>query len=241
LFSDKQALGVYCALFLLFCYQSSHVIRVNKTLFKEKPPAYDRYKFKQVAILSLSYFISFGSELAVVSMLPLFFIDTFSISLLQAGFLASGFAFMNIVSRPIGGLMSDRFSRKITMIILMLGLMAGYVVMSRIDAHWPIYLAVASCMCCSFFVQATEGAVFAMVPLIKRRLTGQIAGMTGAYGNVGGVTFLTVYSFVSAQELFIVIAATTLLGIIALLFLDEPKGAMAEVLPDGTVQMIDVH
>lgn len=39
------------------------------------------------------------------------------------------------------------------------------------------------------FVQAGCGAVYAMVPLIKRRMTGQIAGMVGAYGNVGGVTF----------------------------------------------------
>lgn len=54
-------------------------------------------------------------------------------------------------------------------------------------------------MACSFFVQAGEGAVFAIVPLVKRRMTGQVAGMAGAYGNVGAVTFLTVFSFVSPQ------------------------------------------
>ncbi len=79
-----------------------------------------------------------------------------------------------------------------------------------------------------------------MVPLVKRRLTGQIAGMVGAYGNVGAVVFLTVFSFVSPQIFFLVIAGFALLGIAASLFLDEPKGQMAEVLPDGTVQMIDV-
>ena len=31
---------------------------------------------KQVAVLDLAYFITFGSELAVVSMLPLFFFET---------------------------------------------------------------------------------------------------------------------------------------------------------------------
>jgi len=80
-----------------------------------------------------------------------------------------------------------------------------------------------------------------MVPLIKRRLTGQIAGMTGAYGNVGAVVFLTVLSFVSPQIFFMVIGACALVVLIlTALFLKEPKGHMHEVLPDGTVQMIKV-
>ncbi|MGH8513691.1 MAG: MFS transporter, partial [Gammaproteobacteria bacterium] len=85
------------------------------------------------------------------------------------------------------------------------------------------------------------GAVFAMVPLIQRRLTGQIAGMTGAYGNAGGVAFLTVLSFASPQIFFLAIAATALAVLVAISFLEEPKGAMAEVLPDGTVQLIEVE
>jgi NNP family nitrate/nitrite transporter-like MFS transporter len=95
-------------------------------------------------------------------------------------------------------------------------------------------------MACSFFVQAGEGAVFAIVPLVKRRMTGQVAGMAGAYGNVGGVIFLTVFSFVSPQIFFMVIAASALVVLVAVQFLDEPKGHTAEVLEDGTVQMIDV-
>ena len=78
-------------------------------------------------------------------------------------------------------------------------------------------------------------------PLIKRRQTGQIAGMVGAYGNVGAVTFLTVLSFVSAQVFFMVIAGAAIVTLIATHFLlDEPEGHMAEVLPDGTVELIDV-
>ena len=76
---------------------------------------------------------------------------------------------------------------------------------------------------------------------MQRRLTGQVAGMAGAYGNVGAVTFLTVLSFVSAQTFFLVIAGTAVVTLIAVQFMDEPKGQMAEILPDGTVQMIDVH
>ncbi|GAB6068659.1 hypothetical protein JCM13664_19790 [Methylothermus subterraneus] len=241
MFDVILANALYLALSLLYAFQVYHAARVNHgVLMGQSVPAFDRYKFKQVAILSLAYFIAFGSELAVVSMLPLFFQDTFGISQVFAGMLASGFAFMNLLARPGGGLISDKFSRKKTLLILLAGLGLGYFAMSRITAAWPLYLAVAATMACSFFVQATEGAVFAMVPLVKRRLTGQIAGMVGAYGNVGGVVFLTVFSFASPEVFFSVIASFALLGMAACLFLDDPKGQMAEVLPDGTVQMIDV-
>jgi NNP family nitrate/nitrite transporter-like MFS transporter len=90
-------------------------------------------------------------------------------------------------------------------------------------------------------VQSGEGAVFAMVPLVKRRLTGQVAGMTGAYGNVGAVSFLTVLSFVAPQVFFLVIAAAAIVTLTAVaLFLEEPEGHMTEVLPDGTVEIIEV-
>ena len=109
-----------------------------------------------------------------------------------------------------------------------------------VGAHWPLWLAVAAAMACSFFVQAGEGAVFAVVPLIKRSQTGAIAGMTGAYGNVGAVVYLVIYALVPASTFFMVIAATAVLGFITLLFLEEPKGEIAEVTEDGTVQMIAV-
>ncbi len=241
LFTVLTANALYVGLSLLYAYQIYHAMKVNHRVFREPVPDFDHYKFKQVAILNLAYFISFGSELAVVSMLPLFFKDTFGLSQVMAGMLASGFAFMNLVARPSGGLVSDKFSRKKTLLILLSGLGIGYLTMSQIDSQWPLLLAVAATMACSFFVQATEGAVFALVPLIKRRLTGQIAGLTGAYGNVGAVVFLTIYSFVDAHAFFLVIACAALAGMGAALFLDEPQGHMAETLPDGTVQMIEVE
>ena len=66
--------------------------------------------------------------------------------------------------------------------------------------------------------------------------------MAGAYGNVGAVTFLTVLSFVSPQAFFLTIAGAALITLAAVaLLLEEPKGHMHEVLPDGTVQMIEVE
>lgn len=240
LFDQSIANMIYAGLVVIYLYQAYVTIQINKDLFSKDVPEYDRYKFKQVAVLDLAYFVTFGSELAVVSMLPLFFKDTFAVSQVQAGMLASGFAFMNLVARPSGGWFSDKFGRKKSLTILLLGLAVGYFTMSQIDSSWPIVVAVLATMACSFFVQAGEGAVFAIVPLVKRRMTGQIAGMAGAYGNVGAVTFLTVFSLVAPEVFFLVIAACAGVVLIAVQLMEEPKGAMAEVLPDGTVEMIDV-
>ena len=241
LLSSGVCTAIYVGLVALYGWQVWHIWEINGHVLTKPVPEIHRYQFKQVAVLDLAYLVTFGSELAVVSMLPLFYMNTFELSPVLAGLLASGFAFMNLVARPAGGLLSDRYGRRKTLLIFLTGLTLGYFVMSQINAAWWLPLAVLATMACSFFVQAGEGAVFAMVPLIKRRLTGQIAGMTGAYGNIGGVVFLTVLSFVSAQMFFLVIAALAMVTMVVIFFfLDEPEGHVAEILPDGTVQLIEV-
>ncbi|PKI15823.1 NarK family nitrate/nitrite MFS transporter [Colwellia sp. 12G3] len=240
LLSSNMAIAAYVGLVALFIVEVRKTFQINGHLFSEEVPEMHRYEFKQVAVLNILYFATFGSELAVVSMLPLFFAETFSLDMVYAGLLASLYAFMNLMSRPGGGWLSDKFGRKKTLLILTAGLAVGYLAMSLIDSTWPLVLAVVTAMACSFFVQAGEGAVFAAVPLIKRRLTGQIAGMTGAYGNVGAVVYLTVLSMVSYQDFFLVIAATAVVGFITLLFMKEPKGSMTEIREDGTVELIQV-
>lgn len=233
--------GLTCLLLMaILVYDVWATYRANRRLFNNQIKPHDHYEFKQVVVLNVLYFATFGSELAVVSMLPLFFADTFSLPMVQAGLLASVYAFMNLMSRPGGGWLSDRFGRKKTLLVLTAGLALGYATMSVIDATWPIYLAVIATMACSFFVQAGEGAVFSIVPLIKRRLTGQIAGLTGAYGNVGAVFYLTMLTSLSYAEFFMLMSATAVLGLVTLTWLREPKGHMIETAEDGSVVMIKV-
>ena len=240
LLSETTAIVMWMLLALLFVFQFYQIWSVNKENLRKEVPEMDQYKFKQVAILDWSYFVTFGSELAVVSMLPAFFMETFDLTPVKAGLLGGAFAVMNLVARPGGGYLSDKLGRKKTLSVLIAGLAVGYMVLSQITAEWAILAAVIAVMCCSFFVQAGEGAVFAMVPLVKRRMTGQIAGMVGAYGNVGAVTFLTCYSFVDTSQFFMIIAAAAVINLVMVQFIEEPAGHMHEVLPDGTVQLINV-
>ena len=240
LLNETTTLVMYTGLALLFLFQVSQIWRVNKDHLRNGVPEIERYKFKQVAALDWAYFVTFGSELAVVSMLPLFFMETFDLSAVSAGLLASVFAFMNLVARPGGGFLSDNFGRKRSLSILIVGLAVGYLILAQVDSSWWIPAAVLATMCCSFFVQAGEGAVFAMVPLVKRRMTGQIAGMVGAFGNVGAVTYLTILSFVDASTFFAIIAASAAVCFVIVQFIDEPLGQQSEVLPDGTVHLIEL-
>ncbi|UPH89383.1 NarK family nitrate/nitrite MFS transporter [Synechococcus sp. NB0720_010] len=242
------------AVLVWFGFQTWGIIRTNRDLINgvRQYPKEDRYEFKQVAILELTYIVNFGSELAVVSMLPTFFETTFDLPKATAGILASCFAFVNLVARPGGGLISDKLgSRKNTMAFLTGGLGIGYLIMSMIkpgafSGSLGITVAVLITMLASFFVQAGEGATFAMVPLVKKRVTGQIAGLVGAYGNVGAVAYLTIFSLLpmwmgggkdpsaeiiaSSNSAFFQILGTAglIVAFLCFFFLKEPKGSFAE-------------
>ncbi len=241
LLSSSAANIVYVTLVVIYLFQAKQIHGVNKEIFVKPVEKMLRYNFKQVAILSVAYAVTFGSELAVVSMLPLFFKDTFLVPAALAGILGASFAVIDVLSCPSGGFISDKFGRKKSLVLLLSGAAIGFFAMGQITEQWPIAFAVLVIMISSFFLGSAAGCVFALVPLIRRRLTGQIAGMVGAYGNIGAVLFLTVFSFVSPSVFFITIACGIAFAALVSLFLDEPKDAMVEVLPDGTVQMIEVH
>ena len=232
----------------LYAFQAYNCWVVNKDLLagRKRYPPQDRYEFKQVALLELTYIVNFGSELAVVTMLPAFFEGTFGLDKATAGIIASSYAFMNLVSRPGGGIISDTLgSRKWTMVVLTAGMGIGYLLMSQVGSSWPLPLAVILTMTCSFFVQAAEGSTFAIVPLIKPRITGQIAGNVGAYGNVGAVAYLTIrllltesseaanggeaiMSAVDASFFQVLGIAGLIVAFLCVFFLKEPKDSFAD-------------
>lgn len=237
LFSPGILYTIWALLAGLYLFQAYKCWDVNKELMlgRKRYPAEDRYSFNQVALLELTYVVNFGSELSVVSMLPAFFELTFGLSKAQAGMIAASYAFMNLMARPGGGLISDKLgSRKWTMTVLTAGMAIGYLILGGVGSGWWLPLAVLITMACSFFVQAGEGSTFAIVPLVKRRVTGQIAGNVGAYGNVGAVCYLTLYSLLPETAAGNTIFFQTL-GVTALMvtflcafFLKEPKGSFAE-------------
>lgn len=230
-FLSQEALYIIWGVLAIFFI--AHIVKTlqaNIPLLKKGIPEKDKYSFNSVAALNTTYFANFGAELAVVSMLPAFFESTFTISPTAAGLVAASFAFVNLFARPLGGLLSDSLgSRKRTMLIYMVGIALGFFGMGYIDATWPLWLAVATTVACSLFVQGAEGATFAVIPFIKRNMTGQISGMAGAYGNVGAVIYLVIYSLVDTHTFFMILAGGAAFSFIyCMIFLKEPEGSFAE-------------
>ncbi|SHN89935.1 Nitrate/nitrite transporter [Bathymodiolus heckerae thiotrophic gill symbiont] len=240
--SSVVELSVYAALVLIFILQVYKTWQVNANILKNPVPKQHQYKFKQVAILDWAYFVTFGTELAVVSMLAMFYVDWFELPKITAALLAGVYPFINLFARPGGGYLSDKFGRKLTLIVVFSGVALSFLALGSVDKSWSIYTVVALTIAGGIFSKAGSGAIFAMVPLIQRRLTGQIAGMVGAYGNVGAVLFLTVNTLVDYDQFFMLIGVVSVIVLmLIILFLEEPKGHMVEVLDDGTVEVIKLN
>jgi MFS transporter, NNP family, nitrate/nitrite transporter len=229
----------------LYLFQFFNAYKANESLMtgKKRYEAKERYRFSQVANLELAYLACFGSELAVVSMLPSFFERGYGLAAAVAGAVAGTYAFMNIPARPGGGWISDKVgSRKWTLVATLVGTGIGYLIFASLGQGVPLAMVVIVTMVASFFVMAAEGATYAIVPLIKKRVTGQIAGNVGAYGNVGAVIYLTIYSLlpqgVNSDRIFFQIlgAVALVVAFINAFFLKEPTSSHGEEYIDTASQ-----
>ena len=223
LLSSGISWSLYGGILILFLWNMSDSIRVNLPNLSGSIPPEEHYEFSQIFILSLVYALTFGSNLAVISMFPEFLESNYLLTVAVAGILGSSFAVMNLIARPAGGWWSDLIGRRRTLFFLVFGAMISYGLMSHAITNWPLAVVIGLALVCSMFLQAGSGACYAMVPLIRKDLTGKMAGMAGAYGNVGAVFFLTVHSFVSNQEFFRIIGGYALVVCLSVLFLKSFK------------------
>ena len=97
---------------ILYILNVIQTVRSNLLKLDEQISPEKKYEFKQIIILSMVYALVFGSQLAVISMFPQFLESTFELSVTAAGMVGSSFAFMNLISRPAGGWISDLIEKK---------------------------------------------------------------------------------------------------------------------------------
>lgn len=221
---------LYAVIAIMVAYQVFALIKVNVPILKKGVPEDDKYRFTQVGTLNASYVVTFGAELAVISMLPMFFQKTFALSPVMAGLFGSMFALMNFFSRALGGYVSDRTpTRKLAHMIYLAGVAGGFVLMGMITPDWPLPMAVLVTIICAMFVTGGCGTTFALVPFVKRRITGNVAGYAGAYGNVGAVVFTSAYVTMTDSEFFLMLGGTAaVVFAFCFFFMKEPAGAFAK-------------
>jgi NNP family nitrate/nitrite transporter-like MFS transporter len=244
LISVVWELFLHGLIWLVFFIHAYQLVITNSARLTQPIPSIHHYRYRQVFILAIAYLVTFGSKLAVLSMLPLFFFKTFSetqhLSMLNAGWLASSFVITNIIARPVGGMLSDRIGRKLSLTIFTGGLAGGYFLMAQISEQWSLLLTVAVTLICSMFMQAAEGAIFAFVPLVRRAITGEVAGIVGAYGNAGAIVFLILLTFLSTSGFFLLLGGSCVLLLGLVYYLEEPRNFITEILPDGSLLKIEL-
>lgn len=221
---------LYAIIVVGVAYQIWALLKVNVPILKKGVPEDDHYRFTQVGTLCASYIVTFGAELAVISMLPMFFQKTFTMTPVMAGLFGSMFALMNFFSRALGGYISDRTpTRKLAHLIYLAGVTGGFVLMSMITSGWPLILAALAVFVCAMFVTGGCGTTYALVPFVKRRITGNVAGYAGAYGNVGAVCYTSAYLFLTDSQFFLMIGATAAATFVfCFIAMKEPVGAFAK-------------
>ncbi|XP_043723669.1 high affinity nitrate transporter 2.5-like [Telopea speciosissima] len=143
-------------------------------------------------ILGLIYGFCFGVELTIDNIIAQYFYDRFDVEIRISGAIAASFGLANIVSRPMGGILSDEMAKRfgirgrlwsLWVVMTVAGLLC--VLLGRVNS-----LAVSIIVMCafSFFVQAASGLTFGVVPFVSKRSLGVISGITGSGGTVGSVT-----------------------------------------------------
>ncbi|KAK4690910.1 MFS transporter, NNP family, nitrate/nitrite transporter, partial [Lecanoromycetidae sp. Uapishka_2] len=172
---------------------------VRKPTFKEATPVIFSM---QTLVTAGCYFCTFGAELSVNSILGAYYLKNFP-KLLQTGSgrWAAMFGLLNVVFRPIGGILSDavygRFGvwgKKFLMhgFGIITGCFQIAIGLTDPHTHSKMFGLIAGM---AFFLEAGNGVTFSLVPHVHPFANGIVSGVTGATGNLGGIIFAIIFRY----------------------------------------------
>ncbi|MEV4358964.1 MFS transporter [Nonomuraea sp. NPDC049625] len=131
------------------------------------------------------YAVTFGGFVAFSTYLPTLLQNVYRFAQTDAGLRTAGFSIAAVLSRPLGGALSDRIG-PVRVLFVALG---GTVVMALVLALRPPPEVPAglSFVLMAFFLGLGTGGVFALVArLVEASRVGTVTGLVGAAGGLGG-------------------------------------------------------
>ncbi|CCG84626.1 protein of unknown function [Taphrina deformans PYCC 5710] len=163
----------------------------------------------QVLFLALTYLCSFGSELAIEGVLSGLYIQSAKLHDKKvwgqelAGQWAAMFGLLNVITRPLGGYISDKlyihFNRSVAAkkwFLLALGLLQGiFFVWIGFKSDMKVHSLIGAMAGLAIFMEAANGANFSIVPHVMPKQNGVVSGMVGGSGNMGGIFFNLAFRF----------------------------------------------
>jgi len=189
----------------------------------------DRRVFsREMCLLGLGFFCLCYITYSNLIWLPSFLFESYDMSLVRAGFIAALYPLSGIVSRPLGGYVSDvvfKGKRKQTIligftVILISALMLSWIEDLKINIYFIISIG--------FFDNLIGLLFFAwMLDLVPNNSSGSGAGALQFFGHMG--TVLSIYFsgvamdfFHSYRPVFMILSAISILGILSIMMIIEP-------------------
>ncbi|MCP4680836.1 MAG: MFS transporter [Desulfobacterales bacterium] len=208
----------------------AHVIHSSGPRANENnsfPRIYSRLFSKKLCFLGIGFFCLCYITYSNLIWLPSFLFESYDMSLAQAGFFAALYPLSGIISRPLGGYISDvlfKGEKKQTILIGLFAILISTLLLSRIeDFNINIYFIILI----GFFDNLIGPLFFAwMLDLVPYNRSGSGAGALQFFGHTG--TILSIYFsgiivdlFHSFRPFFMVLSVISVLGIISVWLISE--------------------
>lgn len=134
--------------------------------------------------LTLFYFLAFGGFVAMFLYLPKLLTGVHDLSQSDAGARAAGFATLAVISRPIGGTLSDRLGAAAVLRVTFVGTAVLATILAfTYEEMVPLTVV---CLTLAVVLGLGMGAVFKLVPEWFPTRVGAVTGVVGAAGGLGG-------------------------------------------------------
>ena len=150
-----------------------------------------------------TYACSFGGELAINSYLGAYYQLNFpTLGQTNAGRWAAMFGLLNVVTRPLGGIIADilyKYTQSLwikKIWIVFVGVVSGaFLIAIGLTNPMDQSMMFGLIAGMAIFLEAGNGANFALVPHVHPHANGVLSGTIGAVGNLGGVIYAIVFRY----------------------------------------------
>ncbi len=178
---------VKCYLILLAIFIVLNFLLGDRREVKVKTPIVEQikgiYKNEKLWMISLFYFITFGSFVAFTVYLPNFLVTNFGLEKVDAGMRTAGFIAIATFFRPIGGWLADRFKP----LLLLAGTFGIYTIAAILLAFSPsLGPYTVGCLAIAFSAGLGNGIIFKLVPFYFQKQAGIANGIVSMMGGLGG-------------------------------------------------------
>lgn len=167
----------------------------------------------------LFYGVTFGGFVGLSNSLSIWFVDSFAVSPVVAGYYTAACVFTGSLVRPLGGALADRFGGTLTLTVVYIVAALGLATIATGPATLPLALTLFVVVMGTLGIG--NGAVFQLVPQRFRQEIGVMTGVVGFAGGVGGFYLASSLGFAqkytgSASAGFLIFAGLALVALAGL-------------------------